>query len=109
MYHHQSSICWSDTNSGELLMSRSIAIVGAPSSIGIRPYDDGTARRLDLAPSALREQGLAARLDAHDLGDVLPPPYRDFARPRGRPRNEDGVMAYTRDIAARVAYGSAEG
>jgi arginase len=90
-------------------MSRPIAIVGAPSSIGIRPYDDGTARRLDLAPNALREQGLAERIDAHDLGDVLPPPYRDFARPPGRPRNEEGVMAYTRDIAARVAGASTDG
>ena len=34
-------------------MNRPVAIVGAPSSIGIRPYDDGRARRLDLAPRAL--------------------------------------------------------
>jgi arginase len=84
-------------------MIRPIALVGAPSSIGIRPYDDGNARRLDLAPHALREQALAARIGARDFGDVLPPPYRDFVRPPGRPRNENGVAAYSRDIAARVA------
>lgn len=84
-------------------MHRPIAIVGAPSSIGIRPYDDGTARRLDLAPKVLREQGIADRLLARDLGDVLPPAYRDFVRPRGRPRNEDGVAIYSRQIAARMA------
>lgn len=83
-------------------MIRPIAILGAPSSIGIRPYDDGSPRRLDLAPAALREQGLARRLHARDLGDVVPPPYRDFVRPPGRPRNEDGVAAYSREIAARV-------
>jgi hypothetical protein len=32
-------------------MIRQIAIVGAPSSIGIRPYDEGGMRRLDLAPA----------------------------------------------------------
>src|SRR5687768_6968432 len=84
-------------------MQRPIAIVGAPSSIGIRPYDDGTARRLDLAPAVLREHGLAQRLRARDLGDVVPPAYRDFVRPHGRPRNEDGVAVYSRQIAARMA------
>jgi hypothetical protein len=29
-------------------MARAIAAVGAPSSIGIRPYEDGQARHLDL-------------------------------------------------------------
>lgn len=90
-------------------MRRPITIVGAPSSIGIRPYDDGTARRLDLAPAALRRRGLADRIAARDLGDVIPPPYRDFTRPPGRPRNEDGVASYTRDIADRVATASADG
>ena len=90
-------------------MQRSIAILGAPSSIGIRPYDDGTARRLDLAPQALREQGLESRIAARDFGDVLPPPYRDFVRPSGRPRNEADVATYSRQIACRVAYARAKG
>jgi hypothetical protein len=38
-------------------MNRTIAIVGAPSSIGIRPYDNGEPRQLDLAPGVLRELG----------------------------------------------------
>ncbi|HEX6057447.1 MAG TPA: arginase family protein [Gemmatimonadaceae bacterium] len=84
-------------------MSRPIAVVGAPSSIGIRPYDDGAVRRLDLAPAALREQGLVTRLGARDAGDVAPPPYRDFVRPPGRPRNEAGVAEYSRALARRIA------
>jgi arginase len=84
-------------------MPRPIALVGAPSAIGIRPYDDGRARRLDLAPRALREQDLVARIGARDTGDVVPPPYRDFVRPAGRTRNETGVAAYSRELATRVA------
>lgn len=90
-------------------MRTTISIVGAPSSIGIRPYDEGRPRRLDLAPAALREQGLAARLDARDRGDVVPPPYRDFERRGIRPRNEEGVAAYSRALAERVAAASSDG
>jgi arginase family enzyme len=84
-------------------LPRPIAIIGAPSSIGIKPYDDGTMRRLDLAPTVLREQGLVARLGARDRGDVAPPAYRDFARAPGKVRNEDLVERYSRALAHLVA------
>jgi arginase len=90
-------------------MPRPVAILGAPSSIGIRPYDESDeARHIDLGPGVLRELGLVARLDAADLGDVLPPPYRDFIRPPGRARNEKGVVRYSRSLADRVV-GSLDG
>jgi arginase len=85
------------------MIDRRIAVVGAPSSIGIRPYDDGFERHLNRAPAVLRERGLIGRLGAIDLGDVAPPPYRDFVRPDGRARNEAQVLAYTRALAERVA------
>jgi arginase len=91
------------------LVRRPIAIVGAPSSIGIRPYDDGAARRLDLAPGAMRRQGLASRLGARDHGDLVPPPYRDFERPAGRPRNEREVADYSRALGGRVGDAAADG
>ena len=80
-----------------------LALIGAPSSIGIRPYDDGRTRALDRAPAVLREQGIVGRLRAVDHGDVLPPPYRDFVRPPGRARNEDAVIAYSRALGDRIA------
>jgi arginase len=88
---------------------RPIAIVGAVSNIGIRPYDNGSARSVDLAPRVLRELGLVERLAAHDHGDVEPPPYQDFVRPAGRPRNEEGVALYSRALAERIAEASANG
>ena len=90
-------------------MRRPIAIVGAPSSIGIRPYDDGTVRRLDLAPAALRRQGIVRRLGARDHGDVIPEPYRDVERVAGRPRNEREVADYSRRLASRVGEAAADG
>jgi arginase len=90
-------------------VNRQIAIVGAPSSIGIRPYDDGGPRRLDLAPGVLREQGIAARLGARDHGDVVPPTYRDFVRQGLRPRNEESIAIYSRALAGRIAAAAGSG
>ena len=90
-------------------MDRPITVVGAPSSIGIRPYDDGEARHLNRGPRVLRERRLIERLDATDLGDVVPPPYRDYVRPPSRPRNETQVIRYSRLLAERVAAGTAHG
>ena len=90
-------------------MNRPIVVVGASSSIGIRPYDDGEARNLDRAPAVLRERGLIERLDAEDLGDVVPPAYRDFVRPPFGARNEAEVIRYSRLLAERVASATAHG
>jgi len=84
-------------------MNRSIAIVGAPTSIGIRTYDSGEPRHLDRAPGVLRELGLVQRLGASDLDDVIPPAYRDYIRPAGRVRNETEVANFCRMLGERVA------
>jgi arginase len=90
-------------------MNRQIAVIGAPSSIGIRPYDDGVVRHIDRAPSVLRERGLIERLGAIDLGDVTSPPYRDYVRPFNRVRNEDQVIVYSRSLSERVAEATSRG
>jgi arginase len=92
-------------------LNRSGAVLlGAPSAIGIRPYDHGGARRLDLAPDALRNEDLARSLRARDQGDVRPPGrYLDLERPEGRCRNEDDVAAYSRELADAIAKVSGEG
>src|SRR4030095_5723972 len=89
-------------------MARPIAVVGAPSSIGIRPYDSGEVRHLDRAPGVFRELGVIERLGAVDAGDVIPPAYRDFVRSPGRARNEREVAAYCASLGDRVAI-AAEG
>jgi arginase len=87
-------------------MRRAVAIVGAPSSIGLRPDDlSGEPQQVDRAPRILRDLGLVGRLGAADLGDVVPPPYVDFTRPPRRARNEAGVTTYSRRLAERVEVG----
>lgn len=83
---------------------RHVAVVGAPSSIGLRPdHVTGMPQDVRRAPGTLRDLGLIQRLDATDLGDVLPPPYEDFERPPGKARNEAGVASYSRSLADHVA------
>ena len=45
------------------------------------------------------------RLNATDLGEVLPPPYQDFTRPPGRARNEAGVATYSRSLGEQITEG----
>src|SRR5262245_16155209 len=84
-------------------MNRSIAVIGAPSSLGLPPYDHGQLQHLDWAPGVLRERGLIAKLEAVDMGDVVPPPYRDYVQQPNRPRNEEEVIIYSRAIGERVS------
>ena len=83
---------------------RHVAVLGAPSSIGLRPHHEtGTPQEVDRAPETLRGLRLVERLDATDFGDVLPPPYADLERLPGKARNEAGVSSYSRSLADRVA------
>lgn len=85
------------------MLKRQLVVIGAASSIGIRPYDGrDEARHLDQAPDTLRALGLLERLEANDLGNVPPPAYRDFRRTEGKVRNEAGVVSYTHALAARI-------
>ena len=78
-------------------------ILGAPTNLGNRPYDDdGTARLTTLGPARLRDAGVVQRLGAHDLGDVIADAYRDFVRPPGGIRNADLVLRHVRAIARRL-------
>ncbi len=79
-------------------------LLGAPTNLGNRPYeDDGAARKTTELPARLREAGIVRRLGARDRGDIAAAPYRDLVRTPGRIRNEDLVLAHVRAIAAAIA------
>lgn len=84
-----------------------IALVSAPTNLGLRPPVRGAVPGTAKAPEALREAGLHARFErmgARDAGTVLPGRYLDddAARPPGHIRNEAAIVDHARRLAARI-------
>jgi arginase len=82
---------------------RRIAIVDAPSNLGLRPPTVTSVPGCAKAPGALRDHGLVDRLHARDAGCLTPPRYDP-----GDWRPGDGVChaaeiaAYSRRLAGRI-------
>jgi arginase len=82
---------------------RRIAVLDAPSNLGLRPPTVTSVPGCAKAPGALRDQGLLARLGARDAGCVTPPRYDS-----GDWRPGDGVCHapeiawYSRRLADRI-------
>lgn len=85
------------------MCERSLQLLGAPTNLGLKPYDGGSPRRVDEAPALLRRLGLVERLDASDLGDVAAAAYTDFERPENGIRNGPLIAAHAVDLAEAVA------
>ncbi|MEV4508938.1 arginase family protein [Dactylosporangium sp. NPDC049525] len=83
---------------------RSVAVLDAPSNLGLRPPAEGLVPGCYKLAGALRDQGLLPRLDAHDAGVVVPPRYDVRAwRAGDGVLNATALAAYTRRLADRVA------
>lgn len=81
-----------------------IAILAAPSNLGLRPPEPSSVPGCAKAPEALREAGLHRRLvsaGAEDAGVVVAPRYIGDVQP-GRLRNQDAIVAYSRKLAGRI-------
>jgi arginase len=81
-----------------------IALVSAPSNLGLRPPRPTSVPGCAKAAEALREAGLFARfaeLGARDAGVVLTGRYADDASP-GRLRNEGLIIEHARRLARRI-------
>jgi arginase len=84
-----------------------IALVSAPTNLGLRPPQSGSVPGSAKAPEALREAGLHERLlasGARDAGAVIPGRYvdDDATRAPGRVRNEAALVEHARRLAGRV-------
>ena len=80
---------------------RAIAVLDAPSNLGLRPPEPGAVPGAYKLGWALREQGLVSRLKARDDGVVIPPRYR--AEWDGRTlRNREALVRFSRKLADRV-------
>ena len=77
-------------------MMRRIAIVRAPSVLGLRPTG------VERLPEALLEAGLADRLGARAAGEVRPPPYDERRDAETGMLNSRGIAEYTLRLADAV-------
>jgi arginase len=78
-----------------------LAVIEAPSNLGLRPPQDGVAPGVSKLAGALRDTGLVARLEAIDRGVVVAPRYH-ASWDGVRVRNQGAIGRYTRKLAARI-------
>ena len=82
---------------------RRIAVLDAPSNLGLRPPTGTSVPGCGKAPGALRDQGLLSRLGARDAGCVTPPRYDpgDW-RPGDGVCHAQEIAWYSRRLADRI-------
>jgi arginase len=83
--------------------ARRIAILDAPSNLGLRPPTPTSVPGCAKAPGALRDHGLVSRLSARDAGCLTPPRYDpgDW-RPGDGVCQAGKVAAYSTRLAGRI-------
>jgi len=82
---------------------RRIAVLDAPSNLGLRPPTATSVPGCAKAPGALRDHGLVTRLHAHDAGCVTAPRYDpgDW-RPGDGVAHAEAIAAYSVRLADRI-------
>ncbi len=81
---------------------RSIAVVDAPSNLGLRPPGAGKVPGVYRLASSLRSWGIVSRLGALDGGGVAPPPYTPNLDPETTVLNCKAVREFAVDLAAKI-------
>ncbi len=81
-----------------------IAVLDAPSNLGLRPPTAGSVPGCAKAPGALRDHGLVARLGARDAGCLTPPRFDpgDW-RPGDGVSQAADIARYTTRLADRIS------
>lgn len=84
-------------------MSRRIAVLDAPSNLGLRPPTPTSVPGCAKAPGALRDHGLLARLRARDAGHLTPPRYDPGVwRPGDGVCHARSIEGYSKALAERI-------
>lgn len=104
----EASTCTGSTDSRCWHTDGMIALVSAPSNLGLRPPERGAVPGTAKAPGALREAGLFERFvrgGATDSGVVVAGRYvdDDDTRQPGHVRNEAAMVDHARRLADRLA------
>ena len=82
---------------------RRIAVLDAPTNLGLRPPTSTSVPGCSKAPGALRDQRLIDRLQARDAGCLTPPRYDpgDW-RPGDGVAHADDIARYSLQLADRI-------
>lgn len=82
---------------------RRVAVLDAPSNLGLRPPTPTTVPGCAKAPGALRDQGLIARLSARDAGCLTQPRFdTDDWQPGDGVSQAAEIAQYSRRLADRI-------
>jgi arginase len=81
---------------------RKIALLDAPSNLGLRPPEKGAPPGCYKAPFAVRDRGLLKRLKAEDAGALVPPRYRATWKRGAGTRNAEAIAECSARLADRV-------
>ncbi len=84
-------------------MTGQIAVLDAPSNLGLMPPSPKSEPGVRWLPDALRERGLISRIGAIDAGRVAPPAYDPAVNPQSGVRNSEAIASYAHALAKRVA------
>lgn len=84
-------------------MRKNVALLDAPTNLGLRPPEAGAVPGCYKLPWALRDQGLLDALTAQDAGAVVPPRYRAEWQPSDGDRNGSAIASYAVMLADRVS------
>ena len=91
-----------------------IGLIGAPTSLGLRPPSPGVVPGTAKAPGTLRAAGLVDRLNERtatvDLGDVVPAAYDErWVASEKRLRNHDAIINHSLRLQDRISEAIAGG
>jgi arginase len=81
---------------------RVVAVLDAPSNLGLRPPRPGAEPGAAKLAAALRSRRLLERLQAEDAGHIVAPAYSPEPEPETWFRNGKGVAAFSEQLADRV-------
>lgn len=81
---------------------REVAVLSAPSNLGLMPPPYGSEPGVRYMAHALRQHGLVEALGAHDAGMATPPPYAAHREPDSQVRNGRAIRDYSLQLASAV-------
>jgi arginase len=88
---------------------RRVAILDAPSNLGLKPPTPGKEPGVRGMAGALRAHGVVKRLKAEDAGVVVPPAYSPAIDPTAKVRNATAIRDYSLQLAGRIEELLAQG